>query len=73
MPTLRSSVPIFFSAGLQAGYEADELLVRVDSAHDSSDFIEALSELGVKYLVKRNPRKESLEQLLDSIRCDETP
>ena len=58
---------------LQAGYEARELLVRVDSGHDSSDFIEALSELGVKYLVKRNPRKESLEQLLDSIRYDETP
>lgn len=58
---------------IQAGYKAEELLVRVDSGHDSSDFIKALSELGVKYLVKRNQRKESPEQLLDSIRYYETP
>ncbi len=58
---------------LEAGYKAGELLVRVDSGHDSSDFIEALSELGVKFLVKRNPRSESPEQLLDSIRHYEEP
>jgi len=58
---------------LEAGYEARELLVRVDSGHDSSDFIEALSELGVKFLVKRNLRSESPEQLLDSIRHYEDP
>ena len=57
----------------QAGYRAEELLVRVDSGHDSSDFIKTLSDLGVKYLVKRNLRKESPVQLLDSIRCYETP
>ena len=51
-----------------AGYEAEELLVRVDSGHDSSDFIRALYDLGVKFIVKRNLRKESPEQLLDSIR-----
>ena len=30
---------------LRAGYKANELLVRVDSGHDSSDFIKALEEL----------------------------
>lgn len=58
---------------LRAGYKANELLVRVDSGHDSSDFIKALEELEVKYLVKRNLRTESPEQLLDSIRFDDTP
>jgi len=58
---------------LWAGYKAKELLVRVDSGHDSSDFIKALEELEVKYLVKRNLRMESPEQLLDSIRFDKTP
>ncbi|MGI6353784.1 MAG: IS1380 family transposase [Lentisphaeria bacterium] len=58
---------------LRAGYKANELLVRVDSGHDSSDFIKALEELEVKYLVKRNLRTESPEQLLDSIRFYETP
>ncbi len=56
-----------------AGVKACELLVRVDSGHDASDFIEALEELGVRYLVKRNLRNESREQLLDTIRHDETP
>ena len=53
---------------VSAGYTAEELLVRVDSGHDSSDFIKALCELKVKFIVKRNLRKESPEQLLDSIR-----
>lgn len=56
-----------------AGYEAEKLLVRVDSGHDSSDFVKALCELGVKFIVKRNPRVESHEQLLDSIRGYEEP
>ena len=55
---------------LKAGYEAEELLVRVDSGHDASDFSKALEGLGVHYLVKRNPRAEDLRQLLDSIRND---
>lgn len=54
----------------QAGYRADELLVRADSGHDSSDFIRALQELGANFIVKRNPRGEVPEQLLDSIRHD---
>ena len=56
-----------------AGFKAHELLVRVDSGHDSSDFIETLDELGVRYLVKRNLRSESREQLLDTIRFYESP
>ena len=55
-----------------AGYKAGELLVRVDSGHDSSDFIRALQELGVKFIVKRNPRGEVPEQMLDCIRPDAT-
>ncbi|MFA6817243.1 MAG: transposase [Lentisphaeria bacterium] len=51
---------------IRAGYKAKELLVRVDSGYDSSDFIKTLSDLKVKYLVKRNLRKKSSRQLLDS-------
>jgi len=53
---------------LAAGYHAEKLLVRVDSGHDAGDFIAALTELGVHYIVKRNLRKESPEQILDTIR-----
>ena len=42
---------------LKAGHKASELLLRVDSGHDS-DFIETAA-LGVKYLVKHNPRREN--------------
>ena len=58
---------------VSAGYRAEELLVRVDSGHDSADFIEAAEALGIKYLVKRNPRRENELQLLDSIRSYEEP
>jgi len=57
----------------KAGHGAGTLLVRVDSGHDSGDFIKALDDLKVKYIVKRNLRKESPEQLLDSIRSYEEP
>ncbi len=56
-----------------AGHSPASLLVRTDSGHDASDFLRKLEELGVRYLVKRNPRRESPEQLLDSIRSYETP
>jgi len=57
----------------KAGYKAENLLVRVDSGHDSCDFLKALSDLKVHYLVKRNLRREVKEQLLDSIRgCEST-
>jgi hypothetical protein len=52
----------------KAGYDASELLVRVDSGHDAGDFVAKLEELGVKYLVKRNLRGESPLQILDGIR-----
>ena len=58
---------------LEAGYAPWELLVRVDSGHDASDFLRKLEELGVRYIVKRNLRVESPEQLLDSIRSFGTP
>jgi len=53
---------------LEAGYSAGELLLRVDSGHDSSDFIQKAVQLGIKYLVKRNPRRENEHQMLDTIR-----
>jgi len=58
---------------LAAGYKASELLLRVDSGHDSADFIATADELGIKYLVKRNPRREDALQLLDSVRSFEDP
>jgi len=57
---------------IQAGYQAEELLVPVDSGYDSSNFIKTLSDLEFKYLIKRNLRKENPRQLLDSIHCYET-
>ena len=55
------------------GYAPKQLLLRVDSGHDSSDFIQKAKELGVYYIIKRNPRKENDQQLLDSIRSYEEP
>ena len=57
----------------EAGHKASELLLRVDSGHDCADFIEAAEALGIKYLVKRNPRRDNELQLLDSIRSYEEP
>ena len=56
-----------------AGYKASELLVRADSGHDAADFVRKLEELGVKYLVKRNLRREDPVQILDSVRSYERP
>lgn len=56
-----------------AGYEPSELLLRVDSGHDCSDFIQKAEELGLKYLIKRNLRRENVEQLLDSVRSYQEP
>ena len=56
---------------LKAGLGPDEILVRVDSGHDAAEFIRKLEELGVHYLVKRNPRSENMMQLFDSIRSCE--
>ena len=58
---------------LKAGHEANELLPRVDSGHDSADFIEAAEALGITYLVKRNPRRENELRLPESIRSCEEP
>ncbi len=52
----------------KSGYAAEKLFVRVDSGHDDSAFIEALIKANVKYIVKRNLRRESPYQILDSIR-----
>jgi hypothetical protein len=46
------------------GIEPGELLVRTDAGHDDAAFVGALSEAGVKFLVKRNLRRECPEQYL---------
>lgn len=56
---------------LKAGYSASQLLLRVDSGHDSSDFIRKAEELGLRYIIKRNQRRECEMQLIDSIRSYE--
>lgn len=54
------------------GLKMNELLIRVDSAHDDSDFIKFLHEAGVNFLVKRNLRNEVREQYLAlARRCGE--
>ena len=57
----------------KAGAAPEELLVRVDSGHDSGEFIAELIRLNVRFLVKRNPRRESPGQLLDSVRGMDPP
>ena len=49
---------------LRLGIQATQLLVRVDSGHDDAKFISMLMDKDVKFLVKRNLRKESPEQYL---------
>ncbi len=38
----------------KAGYSAGELLLRVDSGHDASDFLSKAQELGLHYLAPAN-------------------
>jgi hypothetical protein len=46
------------------GIDPETLLVRVDSGHDDQKFISALLKRNVKFLIKRNLRREPLEQYL---------
>lgn len=46
------------------GIAPGELLVRTDAGHDDTAFIGALSDAGVRFLVKRNLRRECPEQYL---------
>lgn len=46
------------------GIRSHDTLVRVDSGHDDKEFISALLQRNVKFLVKRNLRRESPEQYL---------
>ena len=41
------------------------VLVRLDSGNDSADNIKVFDKKQVDFIIKRNPRKESLEQWLD--------
>lgn len=53
---------------LASGLEAKDLLVRVDSGHDATDFVKALQDTGVKYIVKRNLRQKDRQQIYDNVR-----
>lgn len=46
------------------GLKKEEILLRLDSGHDDSDFIKALHLSGVRFLIKHNLRQESPEQYL---------
>lgn len=46
------------------GLASEKILVRADSAHDDSAFIASLLKSGVKFLIKRNLRREPIEQYL---------
>ena len=61
------------ACGLKAVAAPEELLVRVDSGHDSGEFIAELIRLNVRFLVRRSPRRESPGQLLDSVRGMKPP
>lgn len=42
-----------------------KIVVRVDSGHDDKRFIDALNDYGVKFIVKRNLRREPRERYLE--------
>ena len=46
------------------GLAPADILVRTDAGHDDAAFVDALSKAGVKFLVKRNLRRECPEQYL---------
>lgn len=46
------------------GIDPKDILVRVDSGHDDKEFVSALLKRKVKFLVKRNLRRECPEQYL---------
>jgi hypothetical protein len=53
---------------LRLGIRDEQLLVRVDSGHDDAKFISMLMKKGVKFLVKRNLRKENTERYVTMAR-----
>ena len=58
LPFLRRCVAL---AGRRLGFAPEELLVRVDSGHDDAKFLAELQKMGVKFIVKRNFRREDQE------------
>jgi hypothetical protein len=50
------------------GIDLKTILVRLDSAHDSTEIIEELLKRGVAFIIKRNLRNESKEQWLSLAR-----
>lgn len=50
------------------GVDLENILVRLDSAHDDAEIIEELLKRGVAFIIKRNLRKESKEQWLSLAR-----
>ena len=55
------------------GIPMEKVLVRVDSGHDDAKFIDACNENSVKYIVKRNHRRESHADIIADMRANVTP
>ena len=55
------------------GISPEKILVRLDSGHDASDMIILLDKLGVNYLIKRNLRKKSQEDIIIESKKTATP
>ena len=48
----------------EIGLDPQSILVRVDSGHDASDFIEACDAHNLKYIIKRNFRRQSTDDIV---------
>ena len=57
----------------EIGIPMDKVLVRVDSGHDDSKFTDACIETGVNFIVKRNHRRETYDQVKADIRATVSP
>ena len=55
------------------GIPMERILVRVDSGHDASDFLDICMKNKVRFIVKRNHRRAKYAHIVQNIRETETP
>ena len=55
------------------GIPMDKILVRVDSAHDDAKFTDACIHNHVKFIIKRNHRKETYTEIIAAMRANIKP
>ena len=55
------------------GIPMNKILVRVDSAHDDAKFTDACLEKHVKFIIKRNHRKETYTEIISEMRSNISP